>query len=221
MRSAVGSTELQLAVAVAALFLYFALKFGDVFTSGDNLLNMGRVGSILLVVAVGQMFALVVGGFDISVGANMGFTSVVVGLQLTQGASVGQAVLMGLLAGTAIGAVNGFMVAVLGVTPFIATLGMLTFLAGLGNELSEGSSVSGLPESITRFGQGDWGPIPSAIGMAAIVLVISWFVMRVVGSACTSLRSVGAVRRPGCRACPSSATRCSPTQSAAFSLASC
>jgi ribose/xylose/arabinose/galactoside ABC-type transport system permease subunit len=177
MRSAVGTTERQLVVAVAALFLCFALTFGDVFTGRDNLLNVGRVGSILLVVAVGQTFALVIGGFDISVGANMGFTSVVVGLQLTHGATAGQAVLVGLSAGTAVGVVNGFMIAVLGITPFVATLGMLTFLTGFADELSEGASVNGLPGSLTRFGRGDWGPVPSAIGMAAIVLVISWFVL--------------------------------------------
>jgi ribose transport system permease protein len=177
MRSAAGSTERQLLVAVAVLFVFFALTLGDVFANKDNLVNIGRVGSILLVVAVGQMFALVVGGFDISVGANMGFTSVVVGLQLTQGASAGQALLVGLLAGTAVGIANGFMIAVLGITPFVATLGMLTFITGLANELSEGASVSGLPDSIARFGRGDWGPIPSTIGMAAIVLVVSWFVL--------------------------------------------
>jgi ribose transport system permease protein len=170
-------TELQLLVGLGLLAGVFAAMYSDTFATVANAENMSRVAGILLVVAVGQMFALVVGGFDISVGANMGFVSTVCALGMTQWGGLGTGIALGLLAGAAVGLVNGILIAGLGVSPFVATLGMLTFLGGLANELSDGASVSGLPAGFSSFGGGDWGPIPASVGMAAIVLVLTWLVL--------------------------------------------
>ena len=89
--------------------------------------TLSSVASILFVVAIGQTFALVVGGFDISVGANMGFVSIVAALLMTENGSVVEGVGGGLLAGTLVGCLNGILVARFKVTPFVATLGVMTF----------------------------------------------------------------------------------------------
>ena len=173
-----SSTELQVAVALAALFTYFAVKYSATFLADDNFLNMSRVAGILLVVAIGQMFALVVGGFDISVASNMGFVSTVVALRLTDGHPVADAVVWGLGAGALIGLANGILIAAFGVTPFVATLGMLGFLQGFGNEISNGQSIGGLNPDFQYFGgAGDWGFLPSAVGIALVVLVLAWLVL--------------------------------------------
>lgn len=168
-------TEWQLAVAVAALAAVFSILYPQ-FATLNNTQNMARQGATLLVVAVGQAFALLVGGFDISVGANMGLAS-------TAGALVmrDHGMLLGLLAGigvaTLVGLVNGILVGKLHVTPFVATLGMLAFARGLANHISDGASVSGLPASFGYFGRVDWGPIPSTVGLAGLVLLLAWIVL--------------------------------------------
>lgn len=168
-------TEWQLALAVAALALAFSLVYPQ-FGTLSNAENMARQGATLLVVAIGQSFALLVGGFDISVGANMGLASTAGALVMRE-----HGVLLGLVAGigaaTMVGLVNGLLIGKLRVTPFVATLGMLAFARGLANHISSGASVSGLPPSFGYFGRLGWGPIPSTVGLAAIVLLLAWIVL--------------------------------------------
>lgn len=172
-----GTTEMKLLVFVAALVAVFCFIYPEVFPTSSNLANMSRVAGILIVVSIGQMFALLVGGFDLSVGANMGFVSTVAALRMTDGVAVPEAVLFAVAAGAAVGLVNGILIAGLSISPFVVTLGTLTFLGGLANQLSDGSSVSGLPRSFSNLGAADWGPIPSAIAIAAVITFLAWLLL--------------------------------------------
>src|SRR5215216_1382856 len=67
------TTNLQLVIGTALLYAAFAIPYSSQFATFDNAQNIAEQGAILLVVALGQMFALLIGGFDISVAANMGF----------------------------------------------------------------------------------------------------------------------------------------------------
>lgn len=177
IRRLMAGTHSQLVVALLAMAGTFAALYPDTFATSANVENMARVGAILLVVAIGQMFALIVGGFDISVGATMGFVSTVAALGMTEGSGLVYGLVLGLLAGAAVGFVNGVLIAACKISPFVVTLAMLTFLGGFANELSNGASVSGLPQNLSYFGGGDWGPIPSSVGIAAIVLVLAWLLL--------------------------------------------
>ena len=87
------STEVQILLAAATLFILFSLLYPDSFFSTGTFMNMARVAGILLVVSLGQSFALIVGGFDISVGATMGFVSIVIALFMVNGGDVAIAAL--------------------------------------------------------------------------------------------------------------------------------
>jgi ribose transport system permease protein len=165
------ATELRLIVALAVLCVFFSLKYPSSFPTKTNVENMAQVGGILLVVAIGQMFAILIGGFDLSVAANMGFVGVVAGLVMTEHGGLAPGILIGILAGAAIGFVNGVFIGGFGLSPFIVTLGMLTFIKGFGNELAHGAPIFGFPDATQYLGQTSWGPIPSTIGIGAIVLV--------------------------------------------------
>ncbi len=173
-----SKTELQIIAAIIVLAAGFSVLYPNSFATVGTLLNMARVLGILLVVSIGQSFALIVGGFDISVGATMGFVSIIASLWMVNGGSVETAVLLGILAGTAVGIVNGLVIAVLGVTPFITTLGMLTFLHGLADQLGNGGTIAGLPPGLARYGRWNWGPIPSAICIAAAAMLVAWIVLQ-------------------------------------------
>ena len=72
----------QLFVWTAVLYLAFAIPYASKFATTANTSNISQQAAVLLVVALGQMLALLIGGFDISVGANMGFVSVVAALMM-------------------------------------------------------------------------------------------------------------------------------------------
>jgi ribose/xylose/arabinose/galactoside ABC-type transport system permease subunit len=172
----VQRTELQLLAGVVALVLIYSLCFPTSFPTVANLLEMSRVGGILFVAAIGQSFALIVGGFDISVAANMGFVSIVSARYMADGGSLTIGVGMGLMCGTLVGFINGVLIGRLSVTPFVATLGSLTFLYGLSNQLSDGGSIAGLPTTLSLLGRSDWGPVPSSVAIAAIAGLLAWII---------------------------------------------
>ncbi len=174
----IRTTEAQILVAAVVVFAVFSLLYPDSFFSTGTFMNMARVAGILLVVSLGQSFALIVGGFDISVGAIMGFVSIIISLFMVQGGDVPTAILLGLAAGLVVGLVNGLVIAAFGVTPFVTTLGMLTFLRGLADQLGNGGSIVGLPRALSSFGRGNWFGIPSAACLAVIVLVIAWLFLQ-------------------------------------------
>lgn len=171
-------TELQILLASLILALFFAVSFPDSFATYGTLMNMARVAGILLVVSIGQTFALVAGGFDISVGATMGLVSIVCSLLMVHGVEVPVAIGAGILVGAAVGLVNGIGVAALRITPFVMTLGMLTFARGLADQLGNGGTITGLPRALAAFGRGNWGGLPSAACIAAIVLVAAYVVLQ-------------------------------------------
>ena len=70
----IPAAEIQIFLAIIVLAILFSYAFPDSFATSGTLLNMARVAGIMLVVSIGQSFALIVGGFDISVGATMGLS---------------------------------------------------------------------------------------------------------------------------------------------------
>lgn len=167
-----NAVQIQLLVGILALVGVFSALYPDRFATFRNFQNITRQGATLLVVAVGQSFALVQGGFDISVGAVMGLASTVGALVMIEFGLL-PGLLAGMGAGLAAGLVNGTLIAKLSVTPFVATLAMLAVARGAANQISDGASVSGLPESFRIFGGGSWGPIPATVGVASVVLVLA------------------------------------------------
>ena len=115
---------------VIALFIFSVLS-ARFFTS-ENLITVARQATYLAIVAMGQMLALLTGGFDLSVGKIVAITSVVTALIMAPLAAahpdatvmtVTLGILAGVGAGTLVGVVNGIGVAVFNVSPFMMTLG--------------------------------------------------------------------------------------------------
>jgi ribose/xylose/arabinose/galactoside ABC-type transport system permease subunit len=168
--------EMQLLIGLLLIYLAFSIAEPEIFPTDRTFENLARQWGILLVVGVGQMLVLVVGGFDISVGANVGFTSTALAL-LIDDVGVTTAVAAAIALGGAVGLGNGLIVARLGVNPFVTTLAMLTFLTGLSNELSNGASVPISDPGIRPYGATDWGPIPATAGISLIVLALAYVLL--------------------------------------------
>ena len=175
-----------LPILLLALFLLFGL-YEPKFWRAANLINVLRNASYLMIISTGQMMVLIIGGFDLSVGAVVALTSVVVALTMVELYTVWPdsatlviliGLVVGLLAGSAIGLINGLTVAVLRVNPFMVTLGTMSIAFGTALYFTSGIPVYGMPEEFTReFGRLRWFNFPVPIYLTAGLLVLLWWVM--------------------------------------------
>lgn len=165
---------------VIAIVVFSLLS--DNFLTGRNLMNVVRQSVYLTIVSMGQMFALLTGGFDLSVGTILALTSVVAAMVMASvyGAmpeAVALAILLGcvagVIAGTSIGVVNGIGVSVFNVSPFIMTLGMASVGFGIALYLTGGVPVYGMPPAFDDiFGFGMLFGLPVPVWIAAGLIVV-------------------------------------------------
>ena len=156
---------------LAAIVVFTLMS--DHFLTGRNIMNVLRQSTYLTLVAMGQMLALLTGGFDLSVGTILAVTSVVsatvmAAVVVAAPDSTMLAILLGViagfLAGTTIGVVNGIGVSVFNVSPFMMTLGMASVGFGIALYMTGGVPVYGMPDAFgTIFGFGQYFGIPSPI----------------------------------------------------------
>jgi ribose transport system permease protein len=144
------------------------------FATPTNLTNLMRQATIWAIIAIGQTFVIITAGIDLSVGAVLGFTGVVISLLLQGGWPIWGAVLVTLLAGVAIGLFHGLGVVKLGLPPFIMTLATLTALRGIGLLLTNGSSISITNDAFTSFSFGGFLGIPNLFWMVILVAIPSY-----------------------------------------------
>jgi ribose/xylose/arabinose/galactoside ABC-type transport system permease subunit len=147
------------------------------FLSVNNLLNILFQVSALGIVAAGQTILLIAGGLDLSVGAALSVAGLATALTIASTGSIALAVLAGIVAGMAIGAVNGALIATNRATPFIITLGTMTFLQGVAILMSGGSPINGTGALFDVFGTGSFARVPwpvyvMLLSIAAVFLVL-------------------------------------------------
>ena len=168
---------------LVALIVVLAL-FVPRFLALQNIFNVLRSSSYLVIISAGQMLVLIVGGFDLSVGAAVALTSVcsalvMAGLKDSLTDYPGVVVLLGVLAGIgsglAVGLVNGLCVALLKISPFIVTLGTMSIATGVALLLTNGIPVYGMPKIyVDNFGRGLWLQLPTAVYLAAAIVGLVW-----------------------------------------------
>jgi ribose transport system permease protein len=172
-----GSHELFLVVVLAAAgtAMHFA---SDRFLSSTNLSAMLLGLAVESIVAVGMTILMVSGGFDLSVGSTMALCGGVTAMFLVRGMPVAAAIVVGLLSGAAVGLVNGLVIALIRINPFIATLAMMSVVRGLLLVLTGGYSITGLPPSFTIIGQ--WKPwgVQFPIIISLVLVAVFDFLLR-------------------------------------------
>ncbi|MFC3325540.1 ABC transporter permease [Mesorhizobium cantuariense] len=139
------------------------------FASGNNMANLLRQGSMIAIMAVGQTFVIITGGIDLSVGAVVGFATVVVAMMINAGFPIWLAILVTLLVGVAIGMFHGFGIVKMGLPPFIITLATLTSLRGIGLLMTNGNSININSDTFTAFSRNSFIGIPNLFWMVILV----------------------------------------------------
>jgi len=138
-------------LGLIALCAFFSL-WTDAFFSLRNLLNILDQITVLGILAVGMSLVIISGGIDLSVGAVLAFSMMVMGVcERTLGLPFGLAMIAAILAGAMCGAVSGGLVVFARLPPFIATLAVMSIARGFANILTEGRQIIGYPQWFTEL----------------------------------------------------------------------
>jgi ribose transport system permease protein len=141
------------------------------FMSLRNVANIASQISFLAVLAVSMTYVIIAGEIDLSIGSIVGLCGVVLGLTASHGIDINIAIVVTLLAGIVLGAVNGVLSAVLKVPSIIITLGTLSVYRGAAYYLSDGYPISGFAKDSWFLALGQqrlWNVIP----YNAVILVV-------------------------------------------------
>ncbi|MFC5759840.1 MULTISPECIES: ABC transporter permease [unclassified Rhizobium] len=157
------------------VFLWVLLGLSTAsFWTPLNISNLLRQGAMTAILALGQTFVIITAGIDLSVGAIVGFCTVIIAWLLQAGVPLWAAIALTLAIGVAIGAFHGFGIVHMGLPPFIITLATLTSLRGIGLLITNGSTISITDESFSNFARADFLGIPSLFWMVILVAIPSF-----------------------------------------------
>jgi len=177
-RLAGSGTIATLVLLLLALWAVFAIAIGDRFFSVNTLQSMAFQMPELGILSLAMMLALLSGGLNLSIIATANLAGLTIAFVLTRtipgsegitwvGVQV-LAIIAGFAVAALVGLVNGFVIAYLGVSPILATLGTMTLCKGLAIGLTHGNVISGFPEPIVFIGNGTVFGVPFALIVLAL-----------------------------------------------------
>lgn len=174
-------------ILIVLLLVALAL-FSRSFFAPTNLIDVVRNAANLMIISIGQAIVLIVGGFDLSVGAVVALASVTCALVMAALTPllpdspylvVALGILAALVAGGLIGLINGLCVALLKVSPFMVTLGTMMIAGGIALYAAGGTPIYGMPEAFTDdFARLRLSGLPTNIYLAVLTALIVWLVLK-------------------------------------------
>jgi erythritol transport system permease protein len=175
-------------IVLAILVVLFGAISPD-YLSQSNLILMTKHVSVNAILAIGVTFVILTGGIDLSVGSIAGLSSMIVGGLLFDGLGLGGGkiwfsaavvILIGIVFGALVGALNGLLITRFRVAPFIATLGMLYVARGFAQLRSNGGTFPNLAGSEAHgnqgfgiIGAGNFLGVPVAVWIMIVVAAVA------------------------------------------------
>ncbi|MBV9928454.1 MAG: ABC transporter permease [Acidobacteria bacterium] len=147
------------------------------FLTVSNLLNVAEQAAIIAIVAVGMTFVIITGGIDLSVGSVLAFAGVVMAEALHRDVPVPLALAVALGTGLFCGLVNGALITLGRLPPFIATLGMMSVARGTALMFTEGRPVSGFSGGFRSLATGEVLGLPISVVIMVGVYVLAHVVL--------------------------------------------
>jgi len=164
-------------ILVLLIFIAALILTTNDFLTFTNLDNLVRQVAVFAILSVGQLFVILTGGIDLSVGSILGLSGGVTALLLANGVSIPVTILAGLVVGLVVGLINGLLVSRLKLPPFIATLGMLGVARGLVLLLTNASTIAPLPGAFNAIANGSVLGLPSLFWILVVVALVAAFVL--------------------------------------------
>jgi|HubBroStandDraft_5_1064220.scaffolds.fasta_scaffold22077_2 ribose transport system permease protein len=167
--------EIRMFVVLVALSVVLSIVSSHFFSLG-NVFNLMDQSVVTGIAAIGQTFVILVAGIDLSVGALTGVAGMVLGLTLTSlGMPVPVAIVVALIVGGLMGLVNGLLVTFGRIAPFIVTLGMMSIGRSLAYVISDGNSVSSLPQGLSYIGSADIFGVPANFVFVVLLFALAYY----------------------------------------------
>ena len=167
--------ELTLVIVLFVLLLLFYC-FAPKFMTIENIKNILVQNAYIIVSSIGMAFVIIAGGIDLSVGYQISLVGVITTISIQWfHLPVWCSVLIGLMTGTLLGAINGFLSVKLQVHPMVITLATMAIYQGISYIITNSNSIYGLPDSFKFIGQGKVLGIPVSIIITVIVLIGATF----------------------------------------------
>lgn len=165
-----GMIGALIVVVIVAQLIYPA------FLTWTNIGIILNQNAPLGIVAVGMTFVMISGGFDLSVGAIYAFAATMFA-KIAMDHGLVEAGLCALVLGIVCGTVNGAVVALWRINPFIATLGSASIFSGLAYVYSDSTPQTPDNPNFLIVGQGFWGPLPIAVWLLFVTVIIGGLVL--------------------------------------------
>ena len=161
--------HIVLAVVVIALAIIANPLTSGVFFTGNNFTNLMRQMTTTGLLSLGMLFVVLTGGIDLSVGSIVAFSAIVAAKAAVHwGWPIWMAFILGIIAGAFWGILNGTIVAVFDLAPFVVTLAMMTLVRGLTYVISQTSISAGGVPSFTTLGS----KVILGIPIATMIMVL-------------------------------------------------
>lgn len=162
-------------IAVLVVAMSFASPYFLTVANFEAMI-VGLVPTAIIV--VGMTILLVSGSFDLSVGSTLALSSTIVAILLLAGYSVPVSILGALLVGVVVGLSNGLIVTLLRVNPLIATLGTMSVARGAALVLTEGFSMTNLPQGFGIFGKVEFLGLPLMVWITLAIVILGDIALR-------------------------------------------
>ncbi len=164
-------------VFLIAMIIFFSLTNSNFFTV-NNLLNIAKQVSIFGIASVGMTYVILTGGIDLSTGSIISFVNIITAyFMVNSGFSPFMAILLSLAISTAIGFLNGAIIALIKMPPIIVTFAAQTIFAGLAYIICNGRPISRFSPEFLNIGQGYVGIIPIPILIMVLCFALGAFIL--------------------------------------------
>ncbi|CEP68605.1 ABC transporter, permease [Moorella glycerini] len=148
------------------------------FWRWENLRNILDQSTLNIIIGVGMTLIISSGGIDLSAGAIVALSGVVMAVAMHFWfLSVAASIIMGMAVGLIVGLINGSLIALFLLNPFIVTLASMSAIRGLTLIITKGIPISSFPEGFTWFGSGEVGIFPVPVVIATLVAILGAFVL--------------------------------------------
>ncbi|CAH4988401.1 TPA: ABC transporter permease [Klebsiella pneumoniae] len=168
-------------IIIIIVALAFSATLGSRYFSVANFQSIGSQLPMLGMLTLGMGITMLTGGINLSIIAGANACSLVMAAIIVSHPANPLFIVLALLAGIAvavvIGVLNGALVAWVGVSPILATLGTMTLISGLNILLSDGAVISGFPDAIQLLGNATFLGIPAALLLFIGVTALLWILL--------------------------------------------
>ena len=170
----------QLMGFTALIFIVFSYFSSDIFFSRENFQSMAYQVPEVAILSIAVMLSMLTGGIDLSIVGISNAAALVAAYIMTkhmteEGAITNSwiliACLVGIVMGLVCGVINALLISILNVTPILATLATMTLYNGIAIGITNGESISSLPEQFVRIGNGTFYGIPSPFVLMIIIAI--------------------------------------------------